>query len=349
MRIFHTLLVALGLAFLAWLVAHIGPAQLWSEFTALGWGLIPLLLGEGVAEMVHTIGWRHCLSGSLRALPWPFLFRVRMAGYAINYLTPTAAIGGEVTKAALLSAKGRGPEAVSGVLIGKVCFALAHLIFVLLGTVLIFWSTRLPPALWLAMLITSVLVGGGILAFLLIQKYGKLGTVIRWLAARKIGGHFLQRAAQRITEVDEAMQRFYRERPRDLLLALAWHLAGYSVGIAQTWLFLHLLGHDASLAIAGSAWFLGMWFDLLTFAVPLNLGTLEGTRVVAFKALGYGSVMGMTYGIALRLAQLLWAGFGLLSYALLASENRRTEKAGSTNGTSRELTLSRPPLEEDLR
>ena len=33
-------------------------------------------------------------------------------------------------------------------------------------------------------------------------------------------------------------------------------------------------------------WVLGMWFDMLTFAVPLNLGTLEGSRVVAFKAIG---------------------------------------------------------------
>src|SRR5580698_1324516 len=119
----------------------------------LGWGLIPLILGEGVAEMIHTFGWRQCLSGPLRSLPWWTLFRIRMAGYAINFLTPTAALGGEVTKGTLLASYHRGPEAASGVLIGKLCFALAHLIFVVLGAVLVLGRVKVPGPLWKAMLI----------------------------------------------------------------------------------------------------------------------------------------------------------------------------------------------------
>jgi hypothetical protein len=98
-----------------------------------------------------------------------------------------------------------------------------------------------------------------------------------------------------------------------------WHLLGYSVGILQTWFFFTLLHQNASLALAASAWFLGLWFDLLTFAVPLNLGTLEGTRIISLKALGYDALLGMTYGVAIRLAQLFWAGFGLANYGLLAT------------------------------
>jgi hypothetical protein len=61
-----------------------------------------------------------------------------------------------------------------------------------------------------------------------------------------------------------------------------------------------------------------LWFDLLAFAVPLNLGTLEGSRIVAFKAVGYDALLGMTYGVALRLSELFWAGFGLVSHGLLS-------------------------------
>ncbi len=92
-----------------------------------------------------------------------------------------------------------------------------------------------------------------------------------------------------------------------------------------------------------------MWFDLLTFAVPLNLGTLEGTRVVAFKAIGYSSLMGMTYGVATRLAQMSWAAFGLLSYAFLASGETKAGKVVSTASTPSEpLAFSQPPLKGDL-
>ena len=292
MKKLHILLLALGLAFFGYLLWSIGIQQLRGELALIGWGLIPLMLGEGVAEMIHTIGWHHCLSGPLRSLRWRTLFGIRMAGYAINYVTPTATLGGEVTKAALLAAHCRGAEAASGVLVGKLSFALGHLLFVVLGAVVIVWQVQLPGTLLAAMLVSGGLVASGVIAFLLLQKYGKLGALVRWLAARKVGGRPLERAARELTAVDEAMKQFYRERPWGLPLAVGWHFVGYSVGIAQTWLFFHLLRQDASWPMAAGVWFLGMWFDLLTFAVPLNLGALEGSRIVVFRAIGYTALAG---------------------------------------------------------
>lgn len=48
---------------------------------------------------------------------------------------------------------------------------------------------------------------------------------------------------------------------------------------------------------------LAPWFDLLAFGVPINLGTLEASRI------------GVAFGTAIRAAQVLWAVFGLGSYA----------------------------------
>ena len=41
---------------------------------------------------------------------------------------------------------------------------------------------------------------------------------------------------------------------------------------------------------------------------------------MALKAIGYDALLGMTYGVALRLALLFWTGFGLVTYALLAAQ-----------------------------
>jgi hypothetical protein len=67
---------------------------------------------------------------------------------------------------------------------------------------------------------------------------------------------------------------------------------------------------------------LGAWFDLLAFAIPLGIGVQEGTRILAFKALGFSLTLGLAYGIALRLQQLFWAGVGLLLYVLLLTGKR---------------------------
>ena len=323
MKKLHTILLVLGVAFLAYLLRDIGVRELWRQLTLLGWGLVPLLLSEGVAEMIHTLGWRRCLSGPLRSLPFHLLFRVRMAGYAINYLTPTAALGGEVARATLLVPYGRGSQVVSALLIDKACGAFGHLLFVVIGSVVIWRRVNLPAPLGAAMIFAAGLLAAGIIAFLLLQIYGKLGVVFRWLAKRKIGGQKLQTAASQITAVDDAFRVFYRERPLDLALAVGWHVLAYPVGILQTWLFFALLEPHASWAVAANVWFLGLWFDLLTFAVPFNLGTLEGSRIVAFKAIGYQALEGMTYGMTLRLALVFWAAFGLVNYALLAAHPAR--------------------------
>jgi uncharacterized protein (TIRG00374 family) len=323
-KVLNTILFALGIGLLAGLIWSVGVGELWRQLGLLGWGLIPFVMGEGIAEMIHTLGWRHCLTGKARSLSWFLLYRIRMAGYAINYLTPTAALGGELSKAALLASRCRGRQAASGVLVGKVCFGLAHLVFVTIGTFVIMRVVRLPLVVWLSLFLSGALVAFGIITFLLLQKYGKLGAVIRWFVARGFGGRSLEKISSNISAVDDELRTFHREHPVDMCLAICWHLLGYSVGIVQTWLFLQLLHPSASIPVAAAIWFLGMWFDLLTFAVPMNAGSLEGSRILSLRFLGYGSLLGMTYGIAIRLAQMFWSAVGLAFYgALTARESRR--------------------------
>lgn len=314
MKKLHTLLLLLGFVFLGYLIWKLGAARLWSELMALGWGLVPFIAFEFLAEALHTKGWSYCLDGPYRRLSWFQLFRIRLAGNAINYLTPTAAMGGEITKVGLLSSNHKGPGAVSGVLVGRLSTGFAHASFVTCGSIVVLCWAHLPRAVWAAMFASGGFIISGMVVFLLLQKYGKFGAFIRWLAARPFAGRLLHKVEQEVSSVDEALKTFYRERPRDLALAIGWQLLGHSTGLLQTWWFLSLIHQIYSIETIPTVWVLGMWFDMLTFAVPLNMGTLEGSRVVAFKAAGLGGLAGMTYGIALRLAQLSVAAFGLVNY-----------------------------------
>ena len=317
MKKFHRFSLLLGFLLLALLIWKIGLRALWQEMTLLGWGLVPLILSEGVVDLVHTLGWRYCLSGPHRALSFFQIFRIRMAGTAINYITPTAGLGGEVTKGALLSLNHQGVEAATGVIIGKLAFSLAQLLLVVIGSLTILWTIHLPAAALAAMRTATILLGGGILAFLAVQKYGKLGAVVRWLVTHKVGGKSLEKAAHHINAVDEELKLFYKERPADLPLAVFWHIVGMAFATVQTWYFLFLLTDQASLTTAAAVWILGSWLDLMSFAIPIDIGVLETTRVIAFRTLGFHSALGLTYGITIRLRHIFWTGVGLLIYTTL--------------------------------
>lgn len=331
MKWLHRILLFGGLGFLAYLVWETGPGELWRQLAALGWGLVPLLASEGLGLLAHTIGWRYCTDGSARSVSLPRLFRMALAGFAINYLTPTASVGGEISRASLLASVQPAPAAVTSVLADKLMSAFAHLALAAVGAILLFWGFKLPGELLLAMVLSTALLIGGMLGFLLLQKYGKLAVIFCWLARNRLGGRWLQSAAARMSEVDQTLKEFYRKHPWSLVRSFGWHMLGHSMVILQAWLFLRILKQPAALPIVAAAGFLSLWFDLLTFAIPLNLGSLEGSRIIIFRALGCPALLGMAFGIAVRLAQGFWACIGLLCYAQCAAHKRQA-KSGSPPG-----------------
>lgn len=322
MKKFHILSILLGSGLLVYLFYRIGLGPLWHQLQLLGWWLLPLIAVQAVAEILHVLGWRCCLARSHQRFSFWRLYQIHMSGFALNYLTPTAQVGGEVTKGALLSSQGSGTEAASGVIIGKLADALAFLIFVSTGSLVTLVHARLPRGLFGALAVGSGLLAAAICTFLLLQRHGKLGAIMRWLSHRQVGGRPLTNISRYLNQIDTELMRFYHQRPGDLLIAIGWHMAACSIGLVQTVFFVYVLKGQAMLIAACGAWFLASWFDLLAFAIPMRIGISEGARVVAFKAVGLNAVMGLTYGVTLRIEQIFWALFGLAGYTLLLRSKR---------------------------
>lgn len=336
MKRFHLVTLLIGAALLAGLIWSIGLDSLVRDFAVLGWGLVPLVLIEGVAAIFHTMGWRRCLSGPHRKLSFWRVFGIRMAGSSINYLTPTASLGGEVTKSALLFDHFRSADAATGVIVDKLSYSLAQVALASTGSIVIvlFLGVSLPTGVWVGVLAGSVLLAAGIGGFLLVQKYGKLGAVVRWLVARKVGGRTMAKAGDHITQVDLALKVFYRNQPWDLPLSILWHVGGLACGVLQSWYFLYLMTGHSHLLLAAGIWCLGTLVDLVAFAIPLDIGVLEATRVMVFRIFGLTSALGLTFGVALRVEQIFWALIGLVIY--LGFVGGRKNKVVPQTETARE-------------
>jgi len=327
MKTLHLAIVACGVLLLGFLIYKIGPSVLWHELKLLGWGLAPIILLEGMSNLFHTQGWRHCLSSSHRSLPFARVLSVLLAGGSINYLTPFAGLGGEVAKGALLASNRTGAQAASAVILDKLFCAIAQLIFVAAGCLALLSKLEMPRALWLGLVCATIVLGCGIFGFLLVQIYGKLGSLVRWAASHGLGGKRAAKAALSMTEVDGELQRFFRTRPLDALLSVSWHFVGTIWGVIPTLCFLALTV-GPSLPTAGSIVVLGTWFDLVAFALPVDIGVQETTRVLAFRIVGFSSGLGLAYGAARRLQQLFWAGIGLALYGLVGSLRRPAPSFG---------------------
>src|SRR5207253_1483545 len=92
---------ALGLVVLLW---RIDLNAVKVSLLHVGWGMALVLSQEVVAHALNGCAWRFAFTPeSARRVSLGELIRLRVAGDAINYLTPTATIGGEVARTMLLS------------------------------------------------------------------------------------------------------------------------------------------------------------------------------------------------------------------------------------------------------
>jgi hypothetical protein len=314
---FHSIALISGLILFSFLIWKIGPGDLWRQLATLGWGLLPMILMNGATKFLHAVGWRYCLYGPHRSLPFLQVLMIRMAGFSINQLTPTATIGGDVSMGALLAMANPGTEAVGSAMIGKLSHALAQLIFAVIGSIFILLGLSLPEGGWWAMITGSCLLGAGIAGFFIFLKYGIFGASLRWMVSRGYGGKTIEKAASKITQVDEETKRYYQTNNIDFLLSIFWNVLALAGGILQTWFFFHFTDIKTTWLIVAAVWFLATWFEIASFAIPSNVGILEGTSVIVLKIAGFSSALGLAYGIALRVGQLFWTAIGLVCYLIL--------------------------------
>ncbi len=143
-RIMGGLVFLGGLALLGGMLWQVGLAGLRASFQALGPWVVPFLLLDSISLLLHTVGWAACFQRhQLRLRLWQ-LCLVRMAGNAINRVTPTADLGGEVVKVMFLTSALPKAQAVATVLIDKASMALAQMGYLTLGTLYLTGHLPLP-------------------------------------------------------------------------------------------------------------------------------------------------------------------------------------------------------------
>jgi glycosyltransferase 2 family protein len=320
MRISHLLVYVFllaGLLLLGGMVWQVGITDLLTSFGVVGWWIVPWVLLEIVPVVLHTAGWAACFSKSHQAVSFGRLFLVRLAGSAINQVTPTATIGGEVVKVLLLESTLPRALATATVVIDKASFTLAQLCHLALGTLYLTGRLPLPAAVQLGLGLTIGLITLGLVGFVAAQRYGLLSKLLGWLCGFNRGRTRLERWRQHLLPLEASLAAYYIAHPWRFGASLGLHFGAFAFNNIQNLLSLRLLlGANApGLTDAIMVTITVAALDQVFFFVPGGLGTFEGARFTILSTLGVAQVSGLAFGLMARLEGLVWNGFGLLAYA----------------------------------
>jgi putative membrane protein len=312
---------------LALLLYHAGIGPVLVRLRALGWGAPLVLVPYLVIAAFDALGWRCTLPATARA-PLGAVYLARMAGEALNSLTPTA-VTGEPLKAHLLRAWGvSGADGVASIVIAKTALTVSQIFFILLGLAALFdrLDQEALGAAWLALLVVIAIVFS--LTLVRLQRRGPALAVWRWLRRVVPRADFVARLEGGAQGIDARLADFYRIERGAFLRSTLWHLCGWLGGIFEVMLLMALIGTPIGLRDALLVEALAQPIRAVALVIPGGLGAQEVGGVALCRFLGIPEPAAVTLWLLKRARELAFDGVGLAYLARWTATRRARVEAG---------------------
>ncbi|MBU0666308.1 MAG: lysylphosphatidylglycerol synthase transmembrane domain-containing protein [Nanoarchaeota archaeon] len=263
----------------------------------------------------HTWRWKIVTSTQKLNIPFQKLLAYRIVGYGVSYLTPSAKLGGEPVRAALLTKHDlEFHEALSSVIIDKTIDIAACAVFFFIGVITLLFQFALPHETETLLLVFAI-----VFLTLMILLYKRLTSgnsivepICKVLGLTKLKG--FQKSKQKIRSFEDLLVKFFKEDKTDFLITIV--ISGL------TWILMFLeykfVGLMLGINLPFIAIFLIVCFVGVAFVVPIPMavGSLEASQLIAFSIAGLKTTSGLGLSLIVRVRDLLWSLLGiiLLSY-----------------------------------
>ena len=306
--------LAFGLAIFAGLLYWIQASRVLEHLARVGPWIIPIILGYGIAQFFFVLAWRILIDMEDSPIGLWDLFRVYLAGDAVNYTVVSGNLAGEPVKAFLLRDRLPMVKGLSSVTVNKLSETVSMVFFQAMGIVLAFTYHLLTPGMAWGTLLVFALMTTGIALFFWRQKKGLFGWIFSGLAKLGIARSFFEKITQKAEKLDEQISGFYDSGSRRFLASLFFNLLGWAGGAVEAYFLLKLLGISASLPMVWAIETISILANNLFFFIPGRLGGGDTGKVLAFRSMGMTSALGLTFGLLRRAREIFYVALG---YAFL--------------------------------
>jgi putative membrane protein len=311
LQLVERLLLLGGLLLLGFLIYQLGARDVLVNLRLVGWGIVPIVAQEAFAYVANTLGWLTAFPSGGRRVPFPALLQARIAGDAVNYVTPTATLGGEFVRTRFLQGQANPTAIMASVAVAKLAQTVGQIAFVIVGLAIILDETPLPSRIRYGLLAGLAAFTTMAVALVFVQRRGMFAPLLG--VAQRLG--FAAHAPElmrRLRHLDAEIARFHLDANGAFLVSAFNFFLGWAMGIVEIYLILWFLEAGPSLQRALTIEVLSVAIDGMLFFVPLKAGTQEGGKVLIFTLLGLDPAKGLALGIVRRIRELTWASIGLL-------------------------------------
>lgn len=318
-KLYKLIFMILGIFTLGYMIYKLGLAEIVSDIEKTGFWFFPIIGSWLLIYILNAMAFRQIIQEP--ALPHsnlPFLtvLRLTVTGYAINYITPFVALGGEPYRIMELKKTLGIHKATSSVLLYGMMHVFSHIIFWLLSIFLILAVVPLDNTL-LAGCIIAFFIGLGI-TFWFLSIYKKGFTVSTFKMLQKVpfikhkATKFLEEKSESLHEVDDQIRILYAERKSRFLKSLLYEILARVITCAEIYFTAIAIGLNMSVMEALIISSASSLFANIIFFFPMQLGVREGGLALALRSVGLPAEAGIFIGIIMRIREIVWIMIGFI-------------------------------------
>ena len=295
--------VLIGLIVAGLLLDRHDPAAVVAVLRAAGWWIAVPVLFHLPQILASAVGWEVLLEfaarpGIARSFAW------RWVKEAVNALLPLAQVGGDAVRIRLFARDGEGARDAAAIGLADIATEMAaQILFTSIGLAVLVATPHRAGAGRIATLLAAALVVFG-LALIAAWRFG-LARLIERIASGRAG-----RVLGDLSGLQDATARLARQRV-PLLRSVAWHLASWLLGTAETY---------GALAVIGAAptWHEALIVEVFAqgaraagFVIPGALGVQEGGYLLVAGMIGLASPVALALSIIRRARDLAVGATGM--------------------------------------
>ncbi|RJQ18123.1 UPF0104 family protein [Candidatus Woesearchaeota archaeon] len=243
------------------------------------------------------------------------LYKYRLAGYSVSYVTPGPRVGGEPTMAALMKKKGvEYVQSISAMVIDKSIEVSTSGLLFIIGVLVVLIGFALPQNIRVFMIVAAV-VFGIIIGFFYYRMLNGNNFFLKIIRVLRLDTFkFVKKYEQKLILFESLILRFYNKERTAYFIILFFTILGWVLMYFEYSAALAILGEHAS--IIGIFLMVSFVGAALILPIPMAIGSLEAGQITAFSIVGLKSSLGVTLAFLIRARDflLIFAGFLLLVY-----------------------------------
>ncbi len=349
MRFFKLAMPGLGLLFLGYLIGTLGPDEILRNFALMKWSFPLILLLACSWHITNSIAWSFAFPPGAFRPRFHTLIMAKLAGDAVNQLTPLANVGGEPLKAYLLKHESPTSRGLASVVINKTAQVMTGLMFATLGLgLVVLYNLRAPYEIPLPIRFgvgILLAVAAALIWLLFMKQQHMFSSLLNLLHRIGVNTRFIESRMTRAANIDDNIKRFYKEYKGRFFFVLVFHALGWLLGACETYVILSTLAASTDFQVALLITSLTVVINSLFFFMPSNIGVLEGGQVFLFLTLGLSPTMGLSLGIVKRMRKIFWISLGWLflthmSRGVLEADILKRSRGLTTIDSEPELKIS---------